>query len=82
MKYSTLVWPRDVLYSMFRQGKFPNILIILNVLYTNFDIPAWASGSERNTLVFHMLGVTGSGPQFRKSENFRKGRLDVQAHAQ
>ena len=45
-------------------------------------IPAWASGSERNTSVFHMLGVTGSGPQFRKPEIFRKGRLDIQAHTQ
>ena len=26
---------------------------------------AWASGSERNTSVFPMLGVTGSRPQFR-----------------
>ena len=45
-------------------------------------IPAWACGSERNTLVFHMLGVTASGPQFRKPENSRKVILDVQAHAQ
>ena len=44
--------------------------------------PAWDSGSEQNTLVFHMLGVTGSGPQFRKPEKFRKGKLDVHAHAQ
>ena len=47
-----------------------------------YVIPVLASGSERNTSVFHMLGVTSSGPQFQKPENFRKGRLDVQAHAQ
>ena len=45
--------------------------------YDIIVIPAWASGSERNNSVFHMLGVTGSGPQFRKPENFWKGRLDV-----
>ena len=41
------------------------------------DIPAWAGGSERNTLVFPMLGVTGSRPQFRKPNNFLKGRLQM-----
>ena len=54
----------------------------LSIKMTQSPISAWASGSERDTSVFHMLGVTGSGPQFRKPENFRKGRLDVQAHAQ
>ena len=44
--------------------------------------PSVGQWSERNTLVFDMLGVTGSGPRCRKPENFRKGRLDVQAHAQ
>ena len=40
-------------------------------------VPAWASGSEQNTSVFPMLGVAGSRPQFRKPENFQKGRLQM-----
>ena len=38
-------------------------------------VPAWASGSKRNTSLFPMLWVTGSRPQFRKPKNFQKGRL-------
>ena len=41
------------------------------------NVPEWASGSEKNTLVFTMLRVTGSRPQFRKPTNFRKGRLQM-----
>ena len=40
-------------------------------------VPAWSSGSDRNTSVFPMLGVTGSRPQFRKPKNFQKGRLQM-----
>ena len=59
-----------------------SISFVTNIVTNAITIPAWASGSERNTSVFHMLRVTGSGPQFRKPENFWKGRLDVQAHTQ
>ena len=62
-----------------REGEDPKVS---RSFYTAVTIPAWASGSKRNTSVFHMLGVTSSGPQFRKPENFRKGRLDFQAHVQ
>ena len=44
---------------------------------SNTWVPAWASGSERNTSVFPMPGVTGSRPQFLKLKNFRKGRLQI-----
>ena len=40
-------------------------------------VSAWASGSERNNSVFPMLRVSGSRPQFRKSKNLRKGRLQM-----
>ena len=46
-------------------------------LLTLVGVPAWASGFEQDTSVFSMLGVTGSNPQFRKPENFRRGRLQV-----
>ena len=39
------------------------------------DVPALAKGFERDTLVFSMLGVTGSIPKFRKPKNFRRGGL-------
>ena len=39
-----------------------------------FYIPAWASGPSKIPYSFHILGITGSGPRFRKPENVRKGR--------
>ena len=38
-------------------------------------VPEWAKGSDQDTSIFSMIEVTGLIPQFRKSENFRKGRL-------
>ena len=40
-----------------------NTFVSNSLNYTEL-IPAWDSGSEQDTLVFNMLGVTGSGPQF------------------
>ena len=40
-------------------------------------VAAWASGFGRDTSLFPMLGFTGPNPQFRKSKNFRKRRLQV-----
>ena len=33
--------------------------------------------SERNTSVFHMLGVTGSGLRFRKPEKLSEGKIEM-----
>ena len=44
---------------------------------TSLDVPAWASGSERNTSLFPMLGVTSSILQFLKPKNFQKRRLQM-----
>ena len=52
-------------------------VIFPSYFWTTSLVPAWACGSERNTSVFPMLGVTGSRPHFRKPENCRKGRLQM-----
>ena len=59
-----------------KKSLFDSILLTKpqnNIVY----VPAWASGSEQNNLVFPMLGVTGTRPRFRNPEKFRKGRLQM-----
>ena len=51
--------------------------LIPTEIYSIMIVPACASGSDKNTSVFCMLGVTGSGPHFRKPENFWKGRFQM-----
>ena len=53
------------------------------ILISYLSVPAWASGFERDTLVFCMFGVTGSRPQFRNPKELLEGNItSVQAHAQ
>ena len=79
-------WPVEILEPLTISVFYPYIPHILWDIRRSkylFDmgrsaqVPAWASGSERDTSEFLMLGVTGLVPQFRKPKSFWKGRLQV-----
>ena len=58
-------------------GNFAEVTKLSDSIKKPWLVPASASGSERNTSAFPMLGVTGSRPQFRKPKSFRKGILQM-----
>ena len=49
-------------------------LFLLPVNCATPCVSAWAKGFDQDTLIFSMIVVTGLIPQFRKPENFWKGR--------
>ena len=49
------------------------VIVMLN-LNKNMD-PSVGQWSERNTSLYHTLGVTGSGPRVRKPEKLSEGMI-------
>ena len=59
---------------------FPDEFGVTHMYIPNIQV--WAKGFDQDALVFSMIKVTGSTPQYRNLKNFRKGRLQiVQAQA-